>query len=137
MKKGLNMTNRIFAIFVTLALALAGTTLSTSSAFAQTTTIEPVYEFMKATDDRVWRLNRMTGEISVCTLERDAMVCATSTEAAQTPGTSYEELRQREASELAAVTEKDAEERERALKMIDRMVDMFREFVADSPPTEK
>ena len=78
----------------------------------------------------------MTGEISVCTLEQDTMVCSTSTAAARTPETTYEELQAREAAELAAAAEQDAEERERALQMIDRMMQMFREFVAETPPVE-
>jgi hypothetical protein len=53
----------------------------------------------------------MTGEISVCTLEQDTMVCSTSTAVARTPETTYEELQAREAAKLAAAAEQDAEER--------------------------
>lgn len=115
---------------------LVGTVAPISGTSAQTQTAEPVYEFMKATENRVWRLYRMTGEISVCTLEQDTMVCSTSTAVARTPETTYEELQAREAAELAAAAEQDAEERERALQMIDRMMQMFRESVAETPPVE-
>lgn len=96
-----------------------------------------VYEFMKATEDRVWRLNRQTGEISVCTLTRDTLLCSTSSGGAETPATTYEELQQREAADAAALQAKEAEERERALQMLDRMVEMFKEFVAETTPGEQ
>lgn len=131
------MMNRRFAAGAGVMFLVAGAALAPISATsAQTQTTEPVYEFMKATENRVWRLNRMTGEISVCTLEQDTMVCTTSTAAARTPETTYEEHQAREAAELAAAAEQDAEERERALQMIDRMMQMFREFVAETPPVE-
>ena len=60
------------------------------------------------------------------------MLCSTSSGAAQTPATSYEELKQREAAELAAADAKEKEERERAMKLIDRMVEVFKEFTAES-----
>lgn len=118
----------------TLALALfAGLPLlATSSAYAQTQASDSKFEFLKADEDRVWRLNRQTGEIAVCTLERETLLCSTSTGAAQTPPTTYEELKQREAAELATADAKDKEERERAMKLIDRMVEVFKEFTDEA-----
>lgn len=130
------MMNRVFAGVAVSALMIAAAAVSATESSAQAQAGEAKYEFMKATDNRVWRLNRVTGEISVCTLEQDTMVCSTSSAAAQTPETTYEELQEREASELAAAAEQDAEERQRALKMIDRMMQMFREFVAETPAGE-
>lgn len=117
-----------------LALALiAGWNLAAAPDLAaQTQTSDAQFEFIKATEDRIWRLNRQTGEIAVCTLERETLLCSTSTGAAQTPATTYEELKQREAAELAAADAKDKEERERAMKLLDRMVEMFKEFTAET-----
>ena len=33
-----------------------------------------VYQIVKATDSRVWRLNTQTGEIAVCSLEGESLV---------------------------------------------------------------
>ena len=95
------------------------------------------FEFLKATEDRVWRLNRQTGEIAVCTLERETLVCSTSGGAAETPATSYEELQQRRAAAAAEREAEEAQERERALDFLDRMMALFREFAKDAPPAEK
>jgi hypothetical protein len=42
-----------------------------------------IYQIVKAENDRVWRLNRETGEIAVCTLVGEMLSCTTSTEAAR------------------------------------------------------
>lgn len=116
-----------FAMF--LAAGLVAYSLSGNAA-AQSS--DGVYEFLKATEDRVWRLNRQTGEISVCTLENDALVCSTSSDAARPPAATYEELQEREAAALEAQGEKEKAERERALKMLDRMVEMIKEFANEA-----
>jgi len=122
----------LFSTFSALALVAGLALIAAPEAVAQTQTSTSEFEFLKATEDRVWRLNRQTGEIAVCTLERDTLLCSTSSGAAQTPATSYEELKQREAAELAAADAKEKEERERAMKLIDRMVEVFKEFTAEA-----
>jgi len=122
-------TRTLARAFVSLAI-MGGACLP---AAAQTQSAETTYEFLKASQDRVWRLNRQTGEIAVCTLEREALLCSTSNGAAETPPTTYEELKQRDAAELAAAEEKDQQERERAMKLIDRMVEVFKEFASEVP----
>ena len=118
------------------ALLLAGSAMTAATHVqAQDAGPEATFEFLKATENRVWRLNRQTGEIAVCTLERDALLCSTSSGAAETPATTYEELKQREAAELAAAQEQEQQERERAMKLIDRMVEVFKEFTAEAPAT--
>ena len=118
---------RGFAGALVILTAFAGVA---GNAHAQTN--DGVYEFLKATENRVWRLNRQAGEISVCTLENDALVCSTSSDAARPPAATYEELREREAAALEARDEKEKAERERALKMLDRMVEMIKEFANDA-----
>jgi len=122
----------LFSTFSALALVAGLALIAAPEAVAQTQTSTSEFEFLKATEDRVWRLNRQTGEIAVCTLERDTLLCSTSSGAAQTPATSYEELKQREAAELAAADAKEKEERERAMKLIDRMVEVFKEFTVEA-----
>ena len=44
-----------------------------------------IYQIVKATTDRVWRLNKQTGEVAVCSLKGDSLVCTTSIQAATPP----------------------------------------------------
>jgi hypothetical protein len=122
----------LFSTFSALALVAGLALIAAPEAVAQTQTSTSEFEFLKATEDRVWRLNRQTGEIAVCTLERETLLCSTSSGAAQTPATSYEELKQREAAELASAEAKDKEERERAMRLLDRMVEVFKEFTSEA-----
>lgn len=121
-----------FSIIPALALFIGWSLVAVPNADAQSTDSNSKFEFLKATADRVWRLNRETGEIAVCTLERETLLCSNSSGAAQTPATSYEELKQREAAEMATAEAKDKEERERAMKLIDRMVEVFKEFTEEA-----
>ena len=118
---------------LTAALIAGSAITAATHVQAQDTSSESTFEFLKATENRVWPPNRQTGEIAVCTLERDALLCSTSSGAAETPATTYEELKQREAAELAAAQEQEQQERERAMKLIDRMVEVFKEFTAEAP----
>lgn len=53
---------------------------------------EPRFQVIKVEKDMSWRLDTRTGEITVCRLEHDRLVCARSTEAAELPGLSPQEL---------------------------------------------
>jgi hypothetical protein len=50
------------------------------------------YQIIKVENDVSWRLDTQTGEITVCRLERERMVCAKSTEAAELPQVSPQQL---------------------------------------------
>lgn len=124
------MTSRPLIVLAVAALIAVVAADAPRPAFAQSG--EAAYEFLKATEDRVWRLNRRTGEISVCTLDGDALVCTTSAEAARPPAATYEDLQEREAAALEAREAQDAAEREKALKLLDRMVEMIKEFASEA-----
>ncbi len=87
------------------------------------------YEIVKATADKVWRLNRRTGEIAVCGMEGTRLVCAVAQEIAGGKTLSAEELEARR----KLVTEADKRQREDEMKkdlaFMDRMIDLFREFM--------
>jgi len=71
------------------------------------------YQIIKVDGDKSWRLDTHTGEISVCGLERDRMVCAKSTEATRMPTASPKELeRERHIAELKRQREMEAERAE-------------------------
>lgn len=79
------MRHSLFAILI--PLLLAGPVFAQSDTTA-TDSSRP-FQFLKATDDRVWRLNTETGEIAVCTLNGENLVCTTSTDAVKPPEMSY------------------------------------------------
>tara|TARA_R110000787_G_scaffold63679_10_gene143878 strand:- start:49812 stop:50180 length:369 start_codon:yes stop_codon:yes gene_type:complete len=88
------------------------------------------YQITKATEDRVWRLNTETGEIAVCKLEGENLICTTTSDAAAVPKKSYDQISaEREAAEQAAIAA-DAEQRQRELKILDRILAFFREMLA-------
>ena len=88
------------------------------------------YQITKATEDRVWRLNTETGEIAVCKLEGENLICTTTSDAAAVPKKSYEQISaEREAAEQAAIAA-DAEQRQREFKILDRILAFFREMLA-------
>jgi hypothetical protein len=87
------------------------------------------FQIVKATDQRVWRLDRESGVISVCTLEGDRLVCTDSTEAARPTPKDYEALRKAEAERAAA-------DRERQMALVDRMLAFVREMMAMSGGTD-
>ena len=89
-----------------------------------------IYQIVKATDSRVWRLNTQTGEIAVCSLDGENLVCTTTSDDADVPKKSYEQIAAaREAEEQARQAEKQAQQ-ERELKIIDKILALFRELLA-------
>lgn len=87
------------------------------------------YEIVKATAEKVWRLNRRTGEIAVCGMEGTRLVCAAAQETAGGKPLSAAEVEARR--KLAAEEEKRRrdDEMKKDLAFMDRMIDLFREFM--------
>ncbi len=89
-----------------------------------------IYQIVKATDSRVWRLNTQTGEIAVCSLDGENLVCTTTSDAADVPKKSYEQIAaERKAEEQKRQAEYEAQQ-ERELKIIDKILALFRELLA-------
>lgn len=89
------------------------------------------YQIVKATDNRVWRLNRQTGEIAVCTLDASgaALVCMNSNESVKPPIKDFAAL---EAARKAAANDVKAQRKEdlsRDLAFLDRMVESFKSII--------
>ncbi len=87
------------------------------------------YEIIKATPDKVWRLNKRTGEIAVCAVEGTQLVCAAAQETTGGKKLTADEMEARR--KLAAETEKRRREDEmkKDLAFMDRMIELFREFM--------
>ncbi len=76
------------------------------------------YQLLKATPDKVWRLNKRTGEIAVCALQGKRVVCTVSTEAKSPAALSDQELKAR-----------DKEKRSRDLAFFERIFALVQEFI--------
>lgn len=95
------------------------------------------YEIVRADADRIWRLDKATGEIAVCALDGERLVCTSSTEAIEPPAMTYEERqteRERQAAEAEALRQI---ERARDLEMLDRALAAFRELMAAAIERER
>jgi hypothetical protein len=125
------MSARIYRFAAIVLAVLIGGLTTSSTAFA----IEK-YQFMKATENRVWRLNKENGEISVCTLQGERLICTTSNAAATPPPRSYAEIKAAEqAAKAQAMTRREKRE-EKEMQMMDRIFAFFREMVAMSKDQE-
>lgn len=113
---------------LTAAVLAFGSILS-AGAHAQDTKTDGVYQIMKATETRVWRLNTQTGEIAVCDLSGENLVCTTTTDAAAVPKKSYEEIEAERKAEMEAADKKAAEDRARELKFLDKILAFIRELI--------
>lgn len=111
-----------------ILIALSAVSFPSTSVNAQATDAGK-YQIVKSTENRVWRLNKETGEIAVCDLDGANLVCTTSSDAAEVPKKSYEELEQEKAAAAKASEEEMKAEREQELKMIDKAITLLREFM--------
>jgi len=88
------------------------------------------FQIMKATADKVWRLNKLSGEISVCSLDGERLVCSSSTEAIRPPAVTYEE---REAEKKRVAEERKA----KSMEFMDRALAAIRSLFEASLDNEK
>lgn len=112
----------IFAIAVTLLIAPTSPSLAQSGDQGK-------YQIVKSTENRVWRLNKETGEIAVCDLDGANLVCTTSSDAAEVPKKTYEELEAEKAAAAKAMEKQKQADREQELKMLDKAMTLIREFI--------
>ena len=109
--------------------ALIAFNVSVASADQVPGTRDGVFQIVKATDSRVWRLNTQTGEIAVCDLSGENLVCATSANAADVPKKSYAEIEAEREAAAKAAADKQQAERTTELKFLDKILAMVRELI--------
>ena len=108
------MTRFTFSLFF-IALLRLGIMTPVKYAVAEG---EGNFEITKATANKIWRLNKTTGEISICTLAGERLQCTSSTDAIRPPVRTYEQ-QQVENERLAKKNRaKDMEFFDRALNAI-------------------
>lgn len=103
--------------------------VSVASADQVPGTRDGVFQIVKATNSRVWRLNTQTGEIAVCDLSGENLVCTTSANAADVPKKSYAEIEAEREAVAKAAADKQQAERTTELKFLDRILAMVRELI--------
>ncbi len=111
------------------ALASCVLTASLSESQAQEASSEDIYQIVEAAPDRVWRLNKRTGEIAVCSLEGDHLVCSTSSEAATPPAKSFAELESEKQQKAIEAQEQRQAEREQDMEFLDKIIELVRAFI--------
>lgn len=126
---------KIFKQVMVCGVLLAFSLLYLSQANAQDEKATPKptapgpYEIVRATADRVWRLNRNTGEISVCTLEDVNLICTNSTEAMKPPAKTYEEREMERATTAAEAAKQREAKKARDLELIDKILESIKSLV--------
>lgn len=103
---------------VVLPVCAAFLIMSNTVASGDEATDEAVYQIFKVTPNKVWRLNKKTGEVAVCILQGPSMVCTTSNQAATPPNKTFEEL---EADRKRARAERLARDKDFLDKIIEAM----------------
>jgi hypothetical protein len=109
--------------------ALAAATVPTSNALADEKLGDDAFQIIRATPDRVWRLNTRTGEVAVCTLDGGQLVCIPSVEAPKSQVRTYEQIEAERARAMAEAERRRQEDKARSLAALDRMIAAFRLFV--------
>lgn len=121
--------NKIMNKFWLILPALIAINVSIAFADQAPGTRDGVFQIVKVTDSRVWRLNTQTGEIAVCDLSGENLVCTTSANAADVPKRSYAEIEAEREAAAKAATDKQQAERTTELKFLDKILAMVRELI--------
>ncbi|MBT5049486.1 MAG: hypothetical protein HOM58_13385 [Rhodospirillaceae bacterium] len=100
-------------------------TATTNKAAATTPDQQPAakrFQIVKVENGRTWRLDTQTGEITVCRLYQDRMLCAKSTDAAELPKAIPDQLKKEHQERRQA-------KREERNEMLDRFMSFFERII--------
>lgn len=116
---------RMFVIASAVVLAAMASIPAASAAEEP----QDAYQIIHATPDRIWRLNRHTGEVAVCTLDTGRLVCIPSVEAPKADPKTLGQIEAEKAQADAAAERQRQEEKAKSLKVLDQMIEAFRQFI--------
>jgi hypothetical protein len=126
------------AILVSLAAVLFFSNASlVSAAPKEAKDGAATYQIVKATDNRVWRLNKHTGEMSVCSIEGERLLCTSSVNATNVPKQSYAERQALKQRNMEAEKMLREDQRKKDLAFLDRVIEAVRSLVSASIESEK
>jgi hypothetical protein len=115
------------AAFILIFLAVASAPFAV--ALPDEDTRADVYQIIHAGPDRVWRLNKKTGEVTVCTLENDHLVCVPGVEAPKSQTPTFDQIEAERARAAAESEQRRKEENAKRMAVLDRMIAAFRQFI--------
>ena len=118
------MLKSLIHSFVAANLIVA--TLGYATATSADTQDSQTYQIIKATDSRVWRLNTQTGEIAVCSLDGEQLICTSSAQAISPPTKTYADLESERREQEQLDAQGREEKRERSLAMLSIMMNAFK-----------
>ncbi len=122
------------AIFLSLIAVLIVTTANPVAADSKKE--KGTYQIVKATENRLWRLNTRTGEISVCLLDGEQLVCTSSANAIEVPKQTYEERLAEKKRQTEEQNMRREEQRRKDLAFLDRVIEAVRSLVNASMEKE-
>ena len=94
------------------------------------------YQIVKATENRVWRLNKQTGEVSVCSLDGERLLCSSSANAIEVPAQTYEERQAEKQRNLEEAKLRRQEQQKKDLAFLDRVMEAVRVLMGASMERE-
>jgi len=96
----------------------------------------PRYQIIKTEQDRTWRLDTKTGEITVCRLRGDRMICANSAMATELPRATPQQLEAERRTQRQARREDRNEMLDRFMNFFERIIKLARRHAGDdkAPP---
>ncbi|TCS65174.1 hypothetical protein [Varunaivibrio sulfuroxidans] len=112
-------SHRLYALVLTGAFLIASVSMARGGEKAPSKDEgRGRYQIVKASDNRVWRLDRETGEITVCTLDGPRLNCTVSSDAIRPPKVSFEENEAEKRRQEKEAQAKDLEFLDRALAAV-------------------
>ena len=94
----------------------------------------PRYQIVKTEQGRTWRLDTRTGEITVCGLREDRLICASSNMATQIPSATPEQLEAERKARRDARRAESNEIFERFMSFFDRIIKFAQKHAGGGKP---
>jgi hypothetical protein len=94
----------------------------------------PRYQIIKTEHGRTWRLDTKTGEITVCRLRDDRLICANSTMATKLPSVTPRQLEAERKEQRQARREDRNEVLERFMNFFERIIKFAQKHTGDNKP---
>ena len=96
--------------------------------------VAPRYQIIKTEHGRTWRLDTKTGEITVCRLRDDRMICANSTLATQLPKVTPRQLEAERKEQRQARRADRNEMLDRFMGFFERIIKFAQKHAGDNKP---
>ncbi|MCH9671557.1 MAG: hypothetical protein K0U93_08935 [Gammaproteobacteria bacterium] len=116
-----------------LTVVLIATTISTG-ALADSSSHR--FEIVRASDSQIWRLDKQTGEVTVCALDVEQLICTSSAQAITPPAKSYAQLEAEREAQAEHQRLRREQKRQQRLAMLNMVVNAFSELATQGARLE-